>query len=391
MRRLRSLNTLGEVTGVSWRRAMTAGFGGMLAAGLLVAAAGPAAAGKAPALAFSPAPYDFGQVTAGQTASQTITLANSGRSASGALTVTLPGSAEFTITADTCTGTSLGPGTSCTVTVQFAPTSPGTVTATLTASHKKSALATDTLSGTGVVPAHLYWTANNVGNIWEANPDGSNPQTIASGQNAPWGVAVSSSHLYWADSGAGTIMEANLDGSNPQAIDASQFFPTGVAVDSSHLYWSDGNGTIWVANPDGSNPQQLLVTGAGDFGGLAVGSGHLYWSQIGNSSSIWEANLDASNPHQIESANLPFGVAVDSSHLYWGNEDGTVWEANLDGTSPQTIVTGQQAVAGVAVDSSHLYWGNGDGTIWEANLDGSSPQQIEASQFFPAGVAVGPQ
>lgn len=60
-----------------------------------------------PALAFTP-PYDYGLVTVGQTASQTFTLANSGGSASGAITATLTASAEFTKTADTCTGTSLG-------------------------------------------------------------------------------------------------------------------------------------------------------------------------------------------------------------------------------------------------------------------------------------------
>jgi hypothetical protein len=161
----------------------------MLAAGLVVAAAGPAAAGKAPALAFSPAPYDFGQVTAGQTASQTFTLVNSGRSASAALKVTLPGSAEFTVTADACTGTSLGPGKSCTVTVQFAPTSAGTVTAALTAASKKATV-TDALTGTEPPPAHLYWANFGAGTIVEANLGGTSPQVIATGQGGPLGVAV---------------------------------------------------------------------------------------------------------------------------------------------------------------------------------------------------------
>src|SRR5215472_8923376 len=121
-------------TGVSWRwRIVGAGAGGVLAAGMVVAAAGPAAAGGPPVLAFTPSPYDYGQVTVGQTAAKTFTLANSGGEASRALRVTLTGSGKFSITADTCTGTSLGPGKSCRVTVRFAATAPGTVTATLTA------------------------------------------------------------------------------------------------------------------------------------------------------------------------------------------------------------------------------------------------------------------
>jgi hypothetical protein len=172
----------------------------------------------------------------GQTGSQTFTLTNSGGSASGAVTVTLPGSAEFTITADTCTATSLGGGKSCTVTVQFAPSSPGAVAATLTATSNKAATATDSLSGTGEAPGHIYWTDVGGGTVNKANLDGSNPQEIVFGRAFPAAVAVDSSHLYWTELNPGAVIEANLDGSNPQVIESGQSDPNGVAVDSSHLY-----------------------------------------------------------------------------------------------------------------------------------------------------------
>ena len=122
------------VPGRAWRwrrRVAVAGAAGLLAAGLVAAVAGPAAAPSPPALAFRPSPSSNGQVTPGRTASQT-----------------------FIKTADTCTGTSLGKGKPCTVTVQFAPASAGTVTATLTATVKK-AKTTPTLTtrpGRCVVP-----------------------------------------------------------------------------------------------------------------------------------------------------------------------------------------------------------------------------------------------
>jgi Cep192 domain 4 len=200
---------------------------------VLGAAAGVASASPSPAaLAFTPAPYDYGQVTNGQTASQTLTLANSGGKASGALTVTVAGSAQFTITADTCTGISLAKGKSCTVMVQFAPTTAGTASATLTAANKKDVLAADTLTGTGVaVPAaHLYWAnfaygVPSAGTISEANLDGSNPQTIVSGQTGPQGVAVDSSHLYWVNTNEGTINEAPLTGGTATTLVTGQDFP----------------------------------------------------------------------------------------------------------------------------------------------------------------------
>jgi hypothetical protein len=117
----------------------------------MLAAAAPAGAATAaaktgPMLAFTPSPYDYGQVAVGHTASQTFTLANSGGKGSGKLSVTLSGSAAFTITGKTCTGKSLGPGKSCTVTVQFAPASNGAAGTTLSAVSKK-ATATDALTG----------------------------------------------------------------------------------------------------------------------------------------------------------------------------------------------------------------------------------------------------
>jgi hypothetical protein len=252
---------------------------GGMAVVLAAAAAGavPATAGAAPKLgpmlAFTPSPLGYGPVTVGQTAPQTFTLANSGGSASGALTVTLPGSAEFTLTADTCTGTSLGGGKSCTVTVQFAPSSPGAAAATLTAASSKSATATDSLTGTGEAPGHLYWTDEGAGAVIRAYLDGSNAQEIESQQTAPAAVAVDSSHLYWTGLSvdAGTVIEANLDGSNPHVIASGQGDPNGIAVDSSDLYWTDEDaGTVIEANLDGSNPQ-VIASGQSGPDGVAVG------------------------------------------------------------------------------------------------------------------------
>jgi hypothetical protein len=212
------------------------GFGSVLAVALVAVLAcwAPGAAAKSgpPVLAFSPSPFDYGSVTSGQMASQIFTLKNTGGSATSALHVGLSGASAFTLTSDSCSATSLGPGKSCTVTVQFAPTSTGGVAASLSAaSNKPAAHATDSLTGTGASAAHLlYWANLAGGTIVGAGLDGSNPQTIATGQNFPAGVAVDSSHLYWANAGGGTIVEAGLDGSSPQTIATGQNDPVGVAA-----------------------------------------------------------------------------------------------------------------------------------------------------------------
>jgi hypothetical protein len=111
-----------------------------------------ASASGPPVLSWAPSSagtYNYGTLTAGQTASQAFTLTNSGGKATAVLKITLTGAAAFTKTADTCTGTSLGPKKSCSVTVQYAPTTPGqTDTATLTGTGKKpGATASLTLLG----------------------------------------------------------------------------------------------------------------------------------------------------------------------------------------------------------------------------------------------------
>jgi CHRD domain/Abnormal spindle-like microcephaly-assoc'd, ASPM-SPD-2-Hydin len=118
--------------------------------------AGTGRAGGPPSLSWSPSTsgaFDFGSVAVGHDASQEFTLTNSGGSASAALTVTLTGPAAFSIAADNCTGTSLGPRKSCTVTVTYAPTEAGqTDPATLAAQGKKdAATASLTLTGRGVL------------------------------------------------------------------------------------------------------------------------------------------------------------------------------------------------------------------------------------------------
>jgi uncharacterized repeat protein (TIGR01451 family) len=125
---------------------------------LMLAMAGPASASGTVNLSWSPSgPVSYGTLASGATSPpKTFTLTNSGSSATSMLTIALtPGSgtpsSAFNKTADTCTGTSLGPKKSCSVMVTYtAPATPGQADqATLTASsNKPAATASLTLTGT---------------------------------------------------------------------------------------------------------------------------------------------------------------------------------------------------------------------------------------------------
>ena len=111
-------------------------------------------AGGAPSLGFTPVSHDYGTIDANTTGSQTFVLKNSGGTATGMLKASLSGSSAFSITADSCTGTALGPKKQCGVTVQYAPTTAGSSdSGTLTVSGKKPAAnASATLSGKSTPP-----------------------------------------------------------------------------------------------------------------------------------------------------------------------------------------------------------------------------------------------
>ncbi len=380
-------------------------------AGAMVVALGPAAGVAAakprpPVLAFSPAPYDYGQVAAGQSASRTFTLANTGGQATGKLALALTGPAAFTITGGTCHN--LAPGKTCTVTVRFTPAHTGIVTATLTAASKKRHVtATDALTGTGglgAAPGHLYWTdqiGTESGTIKVIPLTGAGtPATLVTEQASPAGVAVDAGHIYWGTVATQVVPamleEAPLTGGHPTAlVHTGLTSPTGVAVDASHIYWSDsGSGTI----------SKMLLTGglitplasSGKFAlpaGVAVDSSHIYWANSGVG-TINEAPLTGGRPTTLFSGQAsPWGVAVDSGHIYWTNSgDGTIDEAPLTGGPVTTLVTGQDSPEGLAVDSGHLYWANNDlsGTINEAPLTGGPVTTLVTGQPSPVGVAVGP-
>ncbi len=98
----------------------------------------------------TPPSINFGNVTTGSsTASQTLTLANTGTASYSITSISLIGTnaSSFSITSNTC-GSSLGVGSSCSIAVNFAPTSTGAQTASLIVVDSEGTQ-TSSLSGTG--------------------------------------------------------------------------------------------------------------------------------------------------------------------------------------------------------------------------------------------------
>jgi sugar lactone lactonase YvrE len=348
--------------------------------------------------------YDYGALPVGQTVSQLFILTNSGGSASAALTVSISGSPMFTVTSDACSATSLGPGKSCGVVVQFGPTSSGQVNATLSADGRKpSATASITLSGNGGASRHVYWTNTTYpGSIGRADLDGQNVnQSFITGVSIPIGIAVDSSHIYWANFNYSSIGRADRDGQNVnQSFITGGANSAGVAIDGSHIYWANVNsGTIGRADLDGQNVNQRFITGAYFPMAVAVDGSHVYWANAlqggRENTTIGRADLDGQNVNQsFITSPRPYALAVDGSHIYWANGGGNaIGRADLDGQNVnESFITDASTPFGVAVDGSHIYWTNSDNTIGRADLDGQNVNQSFATSVsFAWGIAVDPE
>ena len=157
-----------------------------------------AAALAKPHISFAPQAGDsanYGGVFVGDDSkSQTFILTNDGGRATSRLTVSLNGSSAYTKTADTCSGKGLKPGLSCSVTVKFAPTTPGTATTSLVAVNLNGNVrASIGLAGQGVPGVYvLQWSPpvydfgpTSTGVLFRAINLGNRPIWFTSGGQIP--------------------------------------------------------------------------------------------------------------------------------------------------------------------------------------------------------------
>lgn len=67
------------------------------------------------------------------------------------------------------------------------------------------------------------------------------PETFATGQSKPWGVAVDDAYVYWTNEGDDTVMRAPKGGGPAAVIARSQAEPHRILVDSTNVIWHNAN------------------------------------------------------------------------------------------------------------------------------------------------------
>jgi len=131
-------------------------------------------------LKLTPALKDFGSVATGDSALFDFTVTNSGTIGSGAITANVSGSqaAEFVVQPGGCSGNTLAPSATCTLSIKFSPTAAGSRVGSLTVSATPGGGAVASLSGTGLPPGKLSLSVTNYDFGMQMSPTGTATTTI---------------------------------------------------------------------------------------------------------------------------------------------------------------------------------------------------------------------
>jgi DNA-binding beta-propeller fold protein YncE len=278
--------------------------------------------------------------------------------------------------------------------------------------------------------ARLFFLSLSSGQVFSANPDGSDLKVIVSeGRRLPDGVVVDAAagHLYWTNMGNpaandGSVERANLDGSNVTHIvpPGGTFTPKQLQLDEKNrkLYWCDREGMrVMRANLDGSNIETLVDTSEGDVRPgkdlrkwcvgivLDVEAGKLYWTQKGpdkgGKGRIFRANLEipkGQTPASRKDIELlyenlpePIDLELDLANrtIYWTDRGdpprgNTVNRAPMDPVQgngkkePKIIFDHLMEGIGIALDlkGGRMFVTDLGGSVYSANLDGSNKKAL---------------
>jgi DNA-binding beta-propeller fold protein YncE len=287
--------------------------------------------------------------------------------------------------------------------------------------------------------ARLFFLSLSSGQVFSANPDGSDLKVIVSeGRRLPDGIVVdvAASHLYWTNMGNpsandGSIERANLDGSNVTHIvpPGGTFTPKQLQLDEKNrkLYWCDREGMrVMRANLDGSNIETLVDTSEGDTRPgkdpkkwcvgivLDVEAGKLYWTQKGPDKAgqgrIFRANLEipkGQNPANRKDIELlyenlpePIDLELDLANrtIYWTDRGdpprgNTVNRAPMDATpgirkEPEIVFNHLMEGIGIALDlkGGRMFMTDLGGSVYSANLDGSNKKAVLIAEGNLSGI-----
>src|ERR1700722_13763785 len=288
--------------------------------------------------------------------------------------------------------------------------------------------------------ARLFFLSASSGQVFSANPDGSDLRVIVSeGRRIPDGIVVDAAagHLYWTNMGNptvndGSIERSDFDGNNLTHIvpPGGTFTPKQLQLDEKNrkLYWCDREGMrVMRANLDGSNIETLVDTSEGDARpgkvikkwcvgiALDIEGGKIYWTQKGSDNAgegrIFRANLEipkGQTPANRKDIELlfdklpePIDLELDLANrtIYWTDRGdpprgNTVNRAPMDAApgnrkEPEIVFAHLMEGMGLSLDlkGGRMFLTDFAGAGYSAGLDGSNRKTLLVAEGNLTGIA----
>jgi len=288
---------------------------------------------------------------------------------------------DFTLSSTTCTG-SQAAGSTCTVTVSFAPRAPGVrLGAVELTSSSGSVLATTLLHGIGQGPAIAF--------------DPGVQTTMGSGLQYPQAVAVDAAgDVFIADTGNSRVVEVPAGGGAQTTVGSELSLPQRVAVDGAgDVFIADTNNSRVVEVPAGGGAQITVGSGLQNPHGVTVdGAGDVY---IADTSNLRVVEIPAGGGAQTTVGSGlagPEDVAVDGAGDVFiaDTYNSRVVEVPAGGGAQTTVGSGLSYPQGVAVDAAgDVFIADSDhGRIVEVPAGGGAQTTVTTGTLYSDGVAV---
>lgn len=267
----------------------------------------------------------------------------------------------------------------------------GSATTLASGLNAPSGIALDSYNG------YLYWSDGgtwtsdvydtNTGSIKKISIGGGTITTLASGLNAPGTIQLDNMNIYWAEtpgSGEGSIKKMSREG-------GEQSTTPRIAFASNR----DGNYEIYLMNPEGTGLQRLTYNDSADASPSWSPNGNkiLFESNRDGNSEIYVMNSDGTNQTRLTDNAVVDGApswSPDGSKIVFGsNRDGQfeIYVMDIDGTNPVNITNNPDnydsgpkwSPDGTKIVFSS--WRSGTADIWVMNNDGSNTVQLTSGEW----------
>jgi hypothetical protein len=248
------------------------------------------------------------------------------------------------------------------------------------------------VTGVAVDAKNVYWingatTSYSVdGSLMQVPIEGGSPVVLASALNNPHSLAVDATSVYWANAGTyqlgpppnytnnGTVMKVRIGGGSATTLASGQNAPTGVAVDAANVYWTNNNesGSVMKVPIAGGTPtalawNQYLPTD------IVVDAKNVYWTNHDFYTNVMKVPIQGGTPALVSRSGRPAAryLAIDATNVYWTDDFGVVLKAPLAGGAPtllagsNTLVSNGASPKRIAVDAESIYWADSSGFIWK--------------------------